>query len=205
MRINTVTGGKVEAADAVFACDYKEALVHQIVQACIVASHTGTRANKTRAEVSGGGRKPWRQKGGGRARAGSIRSPLARGGGVIFARKPHHKKHKMNRRMYRGAMRSLLSECAREGRLLVVEKLAATAKTQEMLAQLKGFKALKAEEKLDLLLVVAEDSPEIALGVRNLPRVGYCTSGMLGPVEILRRRHLLVTAEAMQALEKRLS
>lgn len=130
----------LEVNPTIFGREFNEALVHQVVVAFAAAARQGTRAQKTRSEVSGGGKKPWRQKGTGRARAGSIRSPIWRGGGVTFAAKPQDHSQKVNKKMYRGALRSILSELIRQDRLVVVEKFGVeTPKTKELLTKLKAL------------------------------------------------------------------
>ncbi|NBQ12847.1 MAG: 50S ribosomal protein L4, partial [Gammaproteobacteria bacterium] len=130
----------VEVSEVTFGREFNEALVHQVVVAYLAGARQGTRAQKTRAEVRGGGRKPWRQKGTGRARAGSIRSPIWRGGGTTFAARPQDHSQKVNRKMYRGAMRAILSELVRQDRLVVVEQFAAeTPKTKALVAQLAAL------------------------------------------------------------------
>lgn len=204
MHINTLNADKIELADAVFAYEYKEALVHQVVNSYIKASHTGTRANKTRSEVRGGGRKPWRQKGTGRARAGSIRSPLARGGGVIFANKPMQRTQKVNRGMYRGAMRSILSELLRLGSLSVIKAFSSDPKTKSAKAMFQKLDLVKKGEILDVLLVDVALDNSVVLATRNLPCVHYCTAMQLNPYDLLNHRQTLITVGAMQILEQQL-
>ena len=137
MNLKTVSGAAVELSEVAFGKEFNEALVHQVVTAYLAGGRQGTRAQKTRAEVSGGGKKPFKQKGTGRARAGSIRSPLWRGGGKIFAAKPQDWSQKVNRKMYRGAMQCILAELVRQERLILVEEISVSApKTKELLAKL---------------------------------------------------------------------
>ncbi len=190
---------KLEVAEGAFGVDYNEALVHQVVTAYMAGGRAGTRASKTRAEVRGGGAKPWRQKGTGRARAGSIRSPIWRSGGVTFAHSPADHSQKVNRKMYRGAMRAILSELLRQERLVVVDSLVIESpKTQLLLTRLKNL-ALE-----DVLVVTAETDENLALAARNLAKVSVADSSHLSPVDLLRFEKVLMSADAVKALEGRL-
>ena len=191
------TGAKLEVSDRTFGQRFNEPLVHQVVVAYLAGARAGTRAQKTRAEVRGGGAKPWRQKGTGRARHGSIRSPLWRGGGVTFAAKPQDHSQKVNRKMYRGALRSILSELARQGRLVVVESFdAETPKTKDMAARLK-------EMGLDEVLIVTEElSENLHLATRNLPRVLALGVSDLDPVSLVRFEKVLMTVGAVRRIEE---
>lgn len=193
-------GGGVEVAEAVFARGFNEALVHQVVNAQLAASRSGSRAQKTRAERRGGGRKPWRQKGGGRARAGSIRSPIWRGGGVTFAAKPQDHAQKVNRKMYRGAVRCILSELLRQGRLIAVEDFSIdTPKTRVLLGKLKPL-------ELDEVLIVVEQGDEnLQLASRNLRRVDVCAASNLDPVRLIRFEKVLMTVAALKQLQEALA
>ncbi|MGA7801852.1 MAG: 50S ribosomal protein L4 [Gammaproteobacteria bacterium] len=191
--------GAVEVSDAAFAGPFNEGLVHQVVVAYLAGARAGTRAQKTRSDVSGGGTKPWRQKGTGRARAGSIRSPLWRGGGVTFAARPQDHSQKVNKKMYRAAMRSILSELVRQDRLVVVEGLAvAAAKTRELTSQLKDL-------GLDDVLIV-HDSPDdnLYLAARNLPKVAVCDAAGIDPVSLVGAEKVLMTVAAVRQFEERL-
>ncbi|HHQ41357.1 MAG TPA: 50S ribosomal protein L4 [Chromatiales bacterium] len=191
------TGAKLQVSDRTFGQRFNEPLVHQVVVAYLAGARAGTRAQKTRAEVRGGGAKPWRQKGTGRARHGSIRSPLWRGGGVTFAAKPQDHSQKVNRKMYRGALRSILSELARQGRLVVVESFdAETPKTKDMAARLK-------EMGLDEVLIVTEElSENLHLATRNLPRVLALGVSDLDPVSLVRFEKVLMTVGAVRRVEE---
>ena len=192
--------GSVDLADRAFAADYNEALVHQVVTAYMAGSRRGTKARKSRAEVRGGGAKPWRQKGLGRARAGSIRSPIWRGGGSAFAARPRSFEQKVNRKMYRGAMRSILSELVRRERLLVVEDFALDRpKTKDMLARLSALGLT------DVLIVTAEQDDMLALASRNLHRVAVQRSAEVSPVSLLAFDKVLVTVPAVKQIEERLA
>ena len=192
--------GSVDLADRAFAADYNEALVHQVVTAYMAGSRRGTKARKSRAEVRGGGAKPWRQKGLGRARAGSIRSPIWRGGGATFAARPRSYEQKVNRKMYRGAMRSILSELVRRERLLVVEDFALDRpKTRDMVARLSALGLT------DVLIVTAEQDDVLALASRNLYRVAVQRSAEVSPVSLLAFDKVLMTVPAVKRIEERLA
>jgi large subunit ribosomal protein L4 len=189
----------LQVSELTFGRDFNEPLVHQVVTAFMAAGRAGTKAQKTRAEVSGGGIKPWRQKGTGRARAGSIRSPIWVGGGRAFAAKPRSFEQKINRKMYRGAMRSLLSELIRQERLLVVESLdLAEAKTKLFVERMKGL-------GIDGGLFVIEAFEEkLWLASRNLPRVELLEAAALDPVSLLRHDRVVMTVAALRRIEENL-
>ena len=191
---------KISVSDAVFAADYRESLVHQLVTAYMAAGRAGTRAQKNRSAVSGGGAKPWRQKGTGRARAGTIRSPLWRSGGVTFAAQPRDYSQKVNRKMYRAGIRSIFSELARQNRLVVVEDITVDApKTKQLLARL-------AELGVNKTLIVSETADEkLYLSARNLPNVEVSDVAGLNPVNLVRYEHVVVTVGAVRAIEEWLS
>ena len=190
-------GSEIEISDAVFGAAFNEPLVHQVVVAYQANGRQGTRKQKTRSEVRGGGRKPWRQKGTGQARAGTIRSPLWRGGGKIFPSTPDENfSHKVNRKMYRSALRSILSELLRQGRLTTVEDFkVAPPKTKEVVAKLKG---LGVE---DALIVTDAADDGLALATRNLHRVDVRTVNAADPVSLLRHERVIMTAGAMKRFE----
>jgi large subunit ribosomal protein L4 len=191
--------GDVDVSDAAFGAAYNEPLVHQVVTAYMAAARSGTRAQKTRAEVRGGGAKPWRQKGGGRARAGSIRSPLWRGGGVTFAAAPQSYVQKVNRKMYRAAMRSILSELARQERLVILEDFGADApKTKDVVGRL-GRLGLD-----DVLIVTGAEDGNLDLATRNLHWAAVQESRDVSPVSLLAFQKVLVTVPALRQLEERL-
>lgn len=189
----------VEVADAAFAVEFNEPLVHQVVTAYLAGARSGTKAQKTRAEVRGGGRKPWRQKGTGHARAGSIRSPIWRGGGATFAARPRDYSQKVNRKMYRGAMRCIVSQLVRDERICVVESIALDSlKTRELVARLAAM-------KLDDVLIVSEQPDEkLLLASRNLHWVAVVGSEGLNPVSLLAFDKILITHDALKRLEERL-
>ncbi len=191
--------GTVQVSDVTFARDYNEDLVHQVVTAYMAAGRQGTRGQKTRAEVRGGGKKPWRQKGTGRARAGTIRSPLWRGGGVTFAAKPQDHAQKVNKKMYRAALQVILSELARDERLVVVESFALEQpKTQSLL------KALGEYGLQDVLIVSDEVSENLYLASRNLHKVDVRDVNGVDPVSLVAFDKVLITVPALKKFEEML-
>jgi large subunit ribosomal protein L4 len=189
----------VEFSDACFGAKFNEPLVHQVVTACLAGRRAGTKAQKTRAEVRGGGRKPWRQKGTGQARAGTIRSPLWVGGGRTFAAKPRNFEQKVNRKMYRAALRSVLSELLRQERLVVTTELAVAApKTKELKAKLASFDVASG------LIVVEAFNENLWLAARNLPNVDVVDVASVDPASLVGADKVLMTAAAAKLLEERL-
>jgi large subunit ribosomal protein L4 len=194
------SGGSVEVSEAAFGREFNEALVHQVVVAHMAAARQGTRAQKTRAEVSGGGRKPWRQKGTGRARAGSIRSPIWRGGGVTFAARPQDHSQKVNRKMYRGALQCILSELIRQERLVVCDSFALEGpKTRGLLSQLKNL------ELKNVLIVADEVDENLYLASRNLKDVDVRDVSGVDPVSLISHDKVLITVAALKKLEEALA
>ncbi|KAB0463070.1 MULTISPECIES: 50S ribosomal protein L4 [Vibrio] len=196
----------VKGADALtvsettFGRDFNEALVHQVVVAYAAGARQGTRAQKTRSEVSGGGAKPWRQKGTGRARAGTIRSPIWRTGGVTFAAKQQDHSQKVNKKMYRGAMKSILSELVRQERLIVVDNFSVEApKTKELVAKLKEL------ELSDVLIVTGEVDENLFLAARNLYKVDARDVAGVDPVSLIAFDKVLMTADAVKQVEEMLA
>jgi len=200
MKLKMQGSGSVDVADSAFAAEFNEPLVHQVVTAFLSGARAGTKAQKNRASVSGGGAKPWRQKGTGRARAGTTRGPIWVGGGRAFAAKPRDYSQKVNRKMYRAAMRSVMSELVRQDRLVVTESLEVKApKTRELVGQLKKL-------GLDNVLIVNEAFDEkLFLSARNLPHVGICDAGSIDPVVLMRFEKVLITLPALKMIEERLS
>ena len=191
---------KITVSDAVFAADYKQSLVHQLVTAYMAAGRAGTKAQKNRSAVSGGGAKPWRQKGTGRARAGTIRSPIFRSGGVTFAAQPRDYSQKVNRKMYRSGIRSILSELARNDRLVVVEDITVdAAKTKQLLGKLTDLGVSKT------LIVTETGDEKLYLSARNLPNVEVSDVAGVNPVNLVRYEHVVVTVGAVRAIEEWLS
>ena len=200
MELNLIAGGTVEVSDQTFGREFNEALIHQVVTAYMAGARQGTRSQKTRAEVSGGGRKPWRQKGTGRARAGSTRSPIWRSGGVTFAAKPQDHSQKVNRKMYRAAMRSIWSELVRQDRLVITQEMSVdTPKTSALAEKLKAM-ALES-----VLIVTAEVSDALFLSARNLPHVDVSDAEGIDPVSLLSFEKVLVTVDALKAIEEQLA
>ncbi|MDZ7782888.1 MAG: 50S ribosomal protein L4 [Halioglobus sp.] len=204
MELNVLKSGNAEAgtvsvSDVTFGKEYNEALVHQVVTAYLAGARQGTRAQKNRAEVRGGGKKPWRQKGTGRARAGTIRSPLWRSGGVTFAAKPQDHTQKVNRKMYRAALRSIISELARQERLMVVENLELEAPKTKLLArQLE-------ELGVDNVLIVSDGVEEnLYLAARNLRSVDVRDVEGVDPVSLIGHEKVMVTVDAVKKFEEML-
>jgi large subunit ribosomal protein L4 len=200
MNLNLATNdGSVEISEAAFGREFNEALVHQVVVAYMAGGRQGTRAQKNRSDVRGGGRKPWRQKGTGRARAGTIRSPIWRGGGVTFAARPQDHSEKVNRKMYRGALQCILSELIRQERLVACETFSLDApKTRGLLDELK---------KLDLsnVLIVCDDIDEnLYLASRNLKDVDVRDVQGVDPISLLSHDKVLITVGALKKLEEAL-
>lgn len=192
--------GALEVSEATFGREFNEALVHQVVVAYAAGARQGTRAQKTRSEVAGGGKKPWRQKGTGRARAGTIRSPLWRAGGVSFAAKPQAHGQKVNKKMYRGALQSILSELVRQDRFLVVEDFGVDSpKTKQLVSKLKDL-GLQ-----DVLIVTKEVDENLFLASRNLHKVDVRDVQGVDPVSLIGFDKVLITADAVKQLEEALA
>ncbi len=200
MKLKMVSGAaELQVSEATFGLKFNESLVHQVITAYRAAGRAGTKAQKSRAEVSGGGKKPWAQKGTGQARAGSNRSPIWVGGGKTFAAKPRDFEQKVNRKMYRGALRSMLSELARTERLVVTDSLGLEApKTKLLAGQLKAW-------SLESVLIVVEATDEkLFLAARNLPHVEVIEVSALNPLSLARHAKVLMTVGAVKMLEERL-
>lgn len=197
---DTKKAGAMTVSDDVFGRDFNEALVHQVVIAFQADARQGSHKQKTRAEVSGGGKKPWRQKGTGRARAGSTRSPIWVGGGKVFPATPDQNyKHKVNRKMYQGAMRAILSELVRQNRLIVVESLVLDApKTKHLVTKLKGM------QLDDVLIVVDAVDDALALAAGNLYHVGLVESHQVDPLSLIGFNKVLMTVPALKKVEEML-
>ena len=197
----SILGAKkgVKVSDITFGREFNEALVHQVVVSYMAGGRQGTKAQKTRSEVNGGGRKPFRQKGTGRARAGTIRSPIWRGGGVTFAAKPRDFSKKVNKKMYRGAMQSILSELVRQERLLVTSEFGVGApKTKEIVSKLR-------ELELDNVLIVVEEVDDnLYLAARNLKNVDVVDVHGVNPVNLIGFEKVLFTIEALKIAEESL-
>jgi large subunit ribosomal protein L4 len=200
MKLKTKDAGTVDVADAAFGAEFNEALVHQVVTAFLAGGRAGTKAQKNRAAVQGGGAKPWRQKGTGRARAGTIRSPIWVGGGRTFAAKPRNYSQKVNKKMYKAALRSVVSELVRQDRLVVTDTIEMKApKTKELAGMLQKL-------DLDSVLIINEAFDEkVFLSARNLPNVGICDAASIDPVVLMRFEKVLITVPALKLVEERLS
>lgn len=191
---------KLSVSDDLFGCDFNEALIHQVVVAYMAGGRAGTKAQKNRSDVRGGGCKPWRQKGSGRARAGSIRSPLWRTGGVTFAARPRDFTQKVNKRMYRKAMHSILAELNRQERLIIVPEFTMNEpKTKTLVENLKHLGLTEA-----LIVVTAQDA-NIALSARNLIGVQVVDAATVDPVSLVGANKVLMTVDAVKTLEERLA
>lgn len=189
----------IQVSDATFAREYNESLVHQVVVAYMAGGRAGTKAQKTKAEVRGGGIKPWRQKGTGQARAGSIRSPIWVGGGRAFAAKPRDFSQKVNRKMYRGAMQTMLSELARQERLAVVNGIELEAPKTKLLVQ----KLAELQLGNSVLIVIEAHDEKLELAARNLPHIDVVPVSALDPLSLARHDRVLATAGAVRLLEER--
>jgi large subunit ribosomal protein L4 len=200
MKLAIQGGGSLEVSDDAFGAKFNEALIHQVVTAYMAGGRAGTKAQKTRAEVRGGGRKPFKQKGSGRARAGTIRGPIWVGGGRAFAARPRDYTQKVNRKMYQAAMRSVLSELIRQDRLMVVDAIdMAKPKTRDLVKYLQGFNLDK------VLILVEEGQDNLRLSARNLPSVEVLDVRELNPVSLVRFGKVLATSGALKAVAERLS
>ncbi|WOJ96727.1 50S ribosomal protein L4 [Congregibacter brevis] len=194
------SAGTLSVSDANFAREYNEDLVHQVVTSFLAGARQGTRAQKTRSDVSGGGKKPWRQKGTGRARAGTIRSPIWRSGGVTFAARPQDHSVKVNRKMYRAALKTIMSELARQDRLVVVETLDLDApKTKLLVSQLDGYGVNSA------LLIADQVNENLYLASRNLQKVDVRDVQAIDPVSLLTHDKVMVTVDAVKKIEEMLA
>lgn len=188
---------QVDLSADIFAKEFNEPLIHQVVTAYLAGGRQGTKAQKSRSDVSGGGLKPWRQKGTGRARAGTIRSPLWRGGGKTFAATNRDHSQKVNRKMYRAAMCSILSELVRQDRLIVVDEITMNGpKTKQLVEKLNQLNVTHG------LIVNREISPDLYLSARNIPHISVCSSSALNPVDLIGFDKVVMTSAAVQAIEE---
>ena len=196
MKLNSQTGGNIEVADSTFGAEFNQALVHQVVTAFRAKARRGTKAQKNRSAVRGGGAKPWRQKGTGRARAGTIRSPIWVGGGRAFAAKPRDYSQKVNRKMYRGALSSIFSELVRQERLVVVDSCEMDApKTRNLVATLNNFDAK------DVLIVSEDVSENLYLAARNLHWVGLVDVATIDPAILVAYDKVVISSAALARIE----
>ncbi|TNG96834.1 50S ribosomal protein L4 [Pasteurellaceae bacterium USgator11] len=187
-------------SETTFGREFNEALVHQVVVAYAAGARQGTRAQKTRAEVAGSGKKPWRQKGTGRARSGNVKSPIWRSGGVTFAAKPQDHSQKVNKKMYRGAIKSILSELLRQDRLVVVEKFEVAAPKTKVLVQKLKEMALE-----DVLIITADLDENLFLAARNLYKVDVRDAQAIDPVSLIAFEKVVITADAVKQIEEMLA
>lgn len=205
MELKIQTAGKKKAgsmtvADSVFSAEFNEPLIHQVLTSYLAAARSGTKAQKNRSAVQGGGKKPWRQKGTGRARAGTIRSPIWRGGGVTFAAKPQDHSKKVNKKMYRGAMRSIISELVRQERFICVDEFdVAESKTKLVKEKLESL-GLE-----DVLVVTEELTENLYFGIRNLPKADVIDTNEIDPYSLIGFEKVLITKSAVEKVEAWLS
>ncbi len=204
LKLTTATGKastkSIEVSDANFSREFNESLVHQAVTGYLAGARSGTRAQKTRSDVRGGGKKPWKQKGTGRARSGTIRSPIWRSGGVTFAARPKDWSQKLNRKMYRAAIQSILSELVRTERLVVVDSFAVDApKTKDMVERLGKLGTS------NVMIVTQDMSDNLFLSTRNLHHVGVCDANNIDPVSLIRFEKVIMTADAVKKIEETLA
>lgn len=203
LKVNAVGKGKaskLDVAEAVFGAEFKEPLIHQVLTAYMAGSRSGTKAQRTRSEVSGGGKKPWKQKGTGRARAGTIRSPIWRGGGITFAAKPRDFSQKVNKKMYRGAMRSILSELLRQERLVCVNDFSVEEPKTKLVKE-----KLEALNLTEALIITDELDENLYLGARNVPHVDVIDSSEVNPYTLIGFNNIVVTKAALEKIEASLS
>jgi len=200
MKITTANKKSIEVSDGTFSAPFNEALVHQVVNAVLSGARSGTKAQKNRSQVSGGGAKPWRQKGTGRARAGTIRSPIWVGGGRAFAARPRDFSQKVNKKMYKAAMRSVLSELLREERLVVIDKYdIQQPKTKE-------FKKLIEKLETDSALIVNDKFDEnLFLSSRNVKNTEYSDVSSINPVSLMKFEKVIMNVESLKIIEERLA
>jgi len=200
MELQLQGSGSMQVSDETFGQEFKESLIHQVVTACMSGARAGTVQQKSRAQVRGGGVKPWRQKGTGRARSGTIRSPIWTGGGTTFAARPRDYTQKINRKMYRAAMRSILSELVRQERLVAVDTFGVDApKTKQLAGKL-------AELGLANVLIITDAADDnLYLAARNLPGVAVCDVASTDPVSLVGFDKVLMTKDALVKIEERLS
>jgi large subunit ribosomal protein L4 len=203
LQIPTIKNGKEDTAIAVsedvFGQMFNEPLIHQLVVSYLAAARSGTKAQKSRSDVSGGGAKPWKQKGSGRARAGTTRSPLWRTGGVTFAASNRSYKQKLNKKMYRAAMRSIFSELLRQDRLVITDDVFPTSpKTKDLTNRLKGYNDSR------ILIITDAINFDLFLAARNLSKVEVCVSSALSPVALVNSDKVIMTTSAIKLIEERL-
>ena len=198
--------GRITISDITFSSKFKEDLVYQVVNAYLAGRRAGTKSQKTRREISGGGIKPWRQKGTGRARAGSSRSPLWRSGGVTFAASPRDFSQKVNRKMYRSAIASIVSELIRQERLTIIDQLKLNKpKTRELKELLKKLNLKMEVSRIDVLIIIDGHDRNINLASRNMIGISVCDALRVDPVSLIASDNVVVTVDGLIRLEERLS
>lgn len=202
-------GAGLQVSDKIFGRDFNEGLVHQAVVAHLAGGRAGTRAQKNRSDVRGGGAKPWRQKGTGRARAGTIRSPIWRGGGITFAARPQDHSQKLNKKMYKAAMQSILSELVRQERLIIVKEFSVTSpKTKDLVVMLNGlglgYDSKSTGPRARILIVTEDADVNLFLAARNLPYIDVEDLAGLNPVNLVGSEKILMTEASVKGLEEKL-
>jgi large subunit ribosomal protein L4 len=200
MKLKMQGSGSVDVAEAAFGAEFNEALIHQVVTAYLAGGRAGTKGQKNRSSARGGGAKPWAQKGTGRARAGTNRSPIWVGGGRTFAAQPRNFEQKVNKKMYRAALRSVMSELIRQDRLVIVKELELEAPKTKLLAT-----KLKELDLQSVLILNEAFDEKLFLAARNLPDVGICDAASIDPVVLIRFDKVLITLPALKLIEERLS
>ncbi len=194
------SSGNVEVSDSIFGQSFNETLIHQLVVRHLAGARAGTKAQKTRSDVSGGGTKPWRQKGTGRARSGTTRSPVWRTGGVSFAARPRNYEQKLNKKMFRVGVRSILSELLRQDRFVVSNDiLPSSSKTKELNSKIKNIDAKR------ILIIVENIDANLALASRNIPYVEVIEAANLSPVLLVSADKVIATSGALKQIEERLA
>ena len=202
MKLAVAGGNEIKVSDATFGRAFSEALVHQVVTAYQAGARAGTKAQKSRSTARGGGRKPWRQKGTGRARSGTIRSPIWRGGGRTFAARPRDHTQKVNRKMYRGALQTILSELVRQDRLIVVDKLELAAPRTRLLKTRLAEMGLAKTGAEKCLIVTMEVDENLFLAARNLPGVHYLDVAGIDPLSLVAAETVVITVEAVKKIQE---
>lgn len=196
---------KIQVADQVFAVDFKEALVHQVVNAYLAGGRSGTKAQKSRGQVRGGGKKPWKQKGTGSARCGTIRSPLWRGGGMVFAATPRDFSQKVNRKMYKGAIRAILSELIRQNRLNIVDNFLVNQPKTKLLLDKVAKQGINVNSKNSALIITGGVDNNLYLAARNIPYINVCDVKQINPVNLIKHEKVIVTKQAIESINEALS
>ena len=200
MQLSVHGASQVDLSSEIFGCDFNEGLIHQVVTSYMSGARQGSKAQKTRSEVSGGGIKPWRQKGTGRARAGTTRSPIWRTGGVTFAAKPRSYAQKVNKKMYRQGLKSIFSELVRQDRFILINEINLPApKTKDLVSLLNDLKIK------NVLVVDSVDNTNLLLAARNIPNVSVVGANQIDPVSLVSYEHVLVTLPALKSIQESLA